>query len=138
MPEPAGRAPRRLVFVDTGYDRPDTGTANVVEIALAYEDGPVISGIPPHTIDGHDPKALAINRYYERDLGDKASWDMDIVDLTARITVGQTIVAGNPRADAAVLSRLLGYEPWHDRLCDLESAAFLLLGFEQIDRKSVV
>ncbi len=132
MPEPAGREPRRLVFVDTEYDRLDTATANVVEIALAVEDSPVVSAVPPHTIDGHDPKALEINRYFERDLGDKAKWNRHIVDVVAQATAGQTIVAANPRCDAEVLARLIGYEPWHYRLGDVESAAWLLLGFDHV------
>jgi hypothetical protein len=131
MPEPV-REPRSLVFVDTEYDRLDTRTANVVEVAMAYENGPVVAGVPPHTIDGHDPKSLEINRYFERDLGNKAKWSRDIGDIVARATAGQTIAAANPRVDAEVLRTLIGYEPWHYRLCDLESVAFLLLGFEQM------
>lgn len=132
MPEPTGRAQRRLVFVDTEYDRLDTKTANVVEAAFALEDGPVRCGIPPHTIDGAEPKALEINRYFERDLGDRARWDRHLVDELATAAAGNTVVAANPRVDAEVLSRIIGYEPWHYRLCDVESAAFLLLGFEQM------
>lgn len=131
MPEPA-RAHRDHVFVDTEYDRLDTGTANLVEVSLALEDFPIVTGIPPHTIDGHDPQALEINRYHERDLGDKTRWNRDIIDITAKATAGQTIVGANPRADAQVLSRLIGYEPWHYRLCDVESAAYLMLGFDQM------
>lgn len=132
MPEPTGRDVRKLVFVDTEYDRLDTATANVVEAAYAVEDGPVRCGIPPHSIDGADPKALEINRYFERDLGDKARWDRHLVEALATESAGATIVAANPRVDAHVLSRIIGYEPWHYRLCDVESAAYLLLGFEQM------
>src|SRR4051794_35144235 len=107
MPEPK-REPRQLVFTDTEYDRLDTGTANLVEAACAVEDGPVRCGVPPHSIDGHDPKALAVNRYHERDLGNKAHWDRDILDHVARATAGQTVVAANPRVDADVLARFIG------------------------------
>jgi hypothetical protein len=132
MPEHAGRDPRRLVFVDTEYDRLNTDTANVVEIAIAVEDSPVVAAVPPHTIDGHEAKALEINRYFERDLGDRAKWNRNIVDVVAGATAGQTIVAANPRCDARVLARLIGYEPWHYRLGDVESAAWLLLGFDHV------
>jgi hypothetical protein len=131
VPEPA-RAPRALVFADTEFDRLDTATANLVEVAWAVEDNPVRCGVPPHSIVGADPKALEINRYFERDLGDKARWDRTILDHTARACAGQTLVAANPRVDADILARLIGYEPWHYRLCDIESVAFLLLGFEQM------
>lgn len=131
MPEPV-RPPRRLVFADTEYDRLNTDTANLVEVAYAVEDDPVVFGIPPHSTEGHDPKSLQINKYFERDLGDKARWARDILDRTARDTAGQTMVGANPRVDARVLSRFIGYEPWHYRLCDIESAAFLLLGFDQM------
>ena len=131
MPEPA-RAPRALVFVDTEYDRLDTGTANLVEVAWAVDDNPVVHGVPPHSLDGADPKSLEINRYYERDLGNKARWSRDILDATARVTAGQTVVGANPRVDAEVLRRFIGYEPWHYRLCDIESAAYLLLDFPQM------
>lgn len=131
MPEPA-RARRNLVYVDTEYDRLNTATANLLEVAWAAEEGPVRSGVPPHTIDGADQKSLQINRYFERDLGNQARWDFDIVGRVARVAAGQTMVAANPRADAAVLSRVIGFEPWHYRLCDVESVAFLLLDFEQM------
>lgn len=131
MPEPA-RAPRAHVFLDTEYDRLDTATANLLEVAWAVEDHPVVSGVPPHSIDGADPKALEINRYFERDLGNKTRWDRDIIDITAKMTAGQTLVAANPRCDAEILARFIGFEPWHYRLCDIESVAFLLLDFEQM------
>lgn len=130
MPEP-DHAPRRFVFVDTEFTHLDPAVAEVVEAAYAFEDGPVLAGIPPHSLTGADPKALEVNRYYERDLGDRARWDRSIVDYLARATAGQTIVGCNPRIDAAVLAKLIGYEPWHYRLHDLESSAMLLLGFDQ-------
>lgn len=131
MPEPVS-VRRHHVFLDTEYDRLDTGTANLVEVALAVEDNPVLSGVPPHSLEGHDPRSLEINRYVERNLGDKARWDRDILDTTARATAGQTIVGANIRVDAHILSRFIGYEPWHYRLCDLESVAYLMLGFDQM------
>jgi hypothetical protein len=131
MPEPA-RARRDHVFVDTEYDRIDTGTANLLEVAAAREDDPIFQGVPPHSIEGHDPKSLEINRYYERDLGDKSRWDRGVLDNVARASAGQTIVGANVRVDAHILSRFIGYEPWHYRLCDVESVAYLLLGFDQM------
>jgi hypothetical protein len=131
VPEPA-RLPRQHVFVDTEYDQLDTGKANLLEVAFAVEDHPVVTGVPPHRLDGAEPKALEINRYFERDLGNRAIWDRDIVDITAKMTAGQTVVGANPRVDAHILSRFIGYEPWHYRLCDIESVAYLMLGFEQM------
>ncbi len=131
MPEPA-RAPRAHVFVDTEYDRLDTATANLIEVAAAYEDSPAFAGVVPHSIEGADAKALEINRYFERDLGDKARWDRDLLDNVAKVCAGQTVVGANVRVDAHILSRFIGYEPWHYRLCDIESVAYLLLGFEQM------
>jgi hypothetical protein len=131
VPEPQ-RDRRNHVFVDTEYDQLDTGKANLVEVAFAVEDGHVHSGVPPHSLEGAEPKALEVNRYFERGLGDKAHWDRDIVDLTARATAGQTVVGANVRVDAHILSRAIGYEPWHYRLCDVESVAYLLLDFEQM------
>lgn len=131
MPEPTGRAPRQLVIVDTEFTNLDTDAGDVVEIAYAVEDGPIVSGVPPHTLTGHDPKALEVNRYYERDLGDKATWNHDIIENTTRALSGQVLVGCNPRVDARVLEKRIGYEPWHYRLADLESAAWLLLGFTE-------
>jgi hypothetical protein len=131
MPEPS-RAMRDHVFVDTEYDRLDTGTANLVEAAFAVEDGRIRCAVPPHSIEGADAKALEINRYFERDLGDKSCWDRHILGDLADATAGQTVVGANPRVDAEVLRRFIGYEPWHYRLCDIESVAYLLLGFPQM------
>jgi hypothetical protein len=131
MPEPA-RAHRDHVFVDTEYDRLDTATANLVEAAAACEDEPIFQGVPPHSIEGHDPQSLEINRYFERDLANKALWNRDLIDNIARVSAGQTIVGANVRVDAHILSRVIGYEPWHYRLCDIESVAYLMLGFDQM------
>lgn len=130
MPEPA-RAARSLIFLDTEFTHLNPDLAQVVDVAYAAGDGPIVSGIPPHDLDHADPKALEVNRYHERDLGNRAKWDRDIIDDLARDTAGQSIVAANPRVDAAVLAKLIGYESWHYRLVDLESVAFLLLGFDQ-------
>lgn len=131
MPEPA-RAQRDHVFVDTEYSCLDTAKADLLEVAFAVEDHPVVAGVPPHTLDNAEPQALAVNRYYERDLGDKSRWDRDIIDIVAKMTAGQTVVGANPRVDAHILSRVIGYEPWHYRLCDVESVAYLLLDFGQM------
>ncbi len=131
MPAPAHPV-RRHVFVDTEYDQLDTATANLVEVAFAVEDGPVRHGVPPHTLDGAEPRALEVNRYAERGLGDQTRWDHHILDRAAEATTGQTLVGANPRVDAHLLCRNLGHEPWHYRLCDVESVAYLLLGFEQM------
>jgi len=131
MPEPSGRAPRRVIIVDTEFTNLDTDAGDIVEIAYAAEDGPIVSGIPPHTLTGHDPEALEINQYRERDLGDKARWNHDIVDNVTRVLTGQVLAGCNPRIDAAVLKKRIGYEVWHYRLADLESAAWLLLGFTE-------
>lgn len=130
MSEPT-RTARRLVITDTEYTNLDTEVAQVVEIAYAVEDGPIVSGVPPHSLAGAEPKALEVNQYFERGLGDKARWNRDIVDNTARALAGQVLVGCNPRVDARVLQRLIGYEAWHYRLGDLESAAWLMLGFDE-------
>lgn len=131
MPEP-DRAPRAVVFVDTEYTNLDLSVADLVEVAFAEEDDQITTGVPPHTLVGADAKALEINRYHERDLGNKANWDRSAVDYLAHITRGQTLVGANPRVDATILAKRIGYEPWHHRLGDIESMAWLLLGFRQI------
>ncbi len=130
MPEPQ-RAPRRIVIVDTEFTNLDPAAGDVVEIAYAFEDGPVISGVPPHTLTGHDPESLEINRYRERDLGDKSRWNHDIIENATRALSGQVLAGMNPRIDARMLEKRIGYEPWHYRLAALESAAWLLLGFTE-------
>lgn len=132
MPEPAA-PPRNLVFIDTEYDRLDTSTAVLVEAAYAIEDYPVAGGVPPHLLNsGTEAKALEVNRYHERALNLRELWDPEIISLLAKATEGQTIVGANVRVDAEVLRRVIGHEPWHYRLCDVESVAFLLLGFTQM------
>lgn len=122
---------RQLVFVDTEYSNLDTSVADLIEVAYAVEDGPVISGIPPHVLAFADPQALEVNRYYERGL-DTADRDHFIIRDVLQALRGNTLVAANPRVDATMLSRHGGGETWHYRLLDVESAAMLILGFDHV------
>lgn len=128
MPKPNGQ-PRELVFTDTET----TGIhdeAQIIELAFAAGDQFGHHGVLPHTLQGADRKALEVNRYWERELRDETP-DPELVSEFAHTAAENILVGANIRYDARKLEKLIGCETWHYRLGDIESAAWLLLGFEE-------
>lgn len=122
---------RVKAYVDcesTGLDR---DRHHPYEIAVFREDyaKPHVFNVA-HTLDGADPAALRIGRYHERAF---KPWsyhlDPDEIGLTlARILSDVTIVAANARFDADMIRKVIGFEPWHYRLLDVEAYALGVLG----------
>jgi hypothetical protein len=113
-----------LVFVDIETTGLDATRHEMIELAWAVEDGPISVVRPRHTLRFADPKALEVNQYYERDLGDVALWSTPLECskflLDAR---DNTLVAANPAFDASFLHAHFGFAPWHYRLFDVEAYA---------------
>lgn len=119
---------RQLVVVDletTGLSK----YAFPLEVAAINVDtGEELQFVPYVTdsvLGGADPKALQINRYYERGVwaemldadATKEKWDVLLNMLD-----GNTLGGSNPRFDAMIMARFIG-EPWHHRLADLSAYA---------------
>jgi len=117
-----------LVFLDTETTGLDFDTSQVVELAYCIGWGEIKTLVPPHSLQGADPTALKINKYYERGLDDRSRWatDIELTQAKAEMT-NRTIVAANPRFDSRMLERTFGFrgnnEPWKFRLFDLQSFA---------------
>ena len=111
--ETTGLAPERHEVIEIGWVDGDRSGRYIV----------------PHIGITADPEALRINKYNERGLWDRSLWDEPdrIADLANRLE-GKTLAGCNPRFDAAFLSRLFGWEPWHYRLLDVQSYASAVLG----------
>lgn len=112
----------RLVFVDietTGLDRE---RHEIVEIAWARLDGPTMVVRPRHTLRHADPRALEINQYHQRQLGEQPSSADEISQFILDVR-GNTVVAANPAFDCGFLQTHFGHAPWHYRLLDIESFA---------------
>lgn len=125
-----------LVFLDTETTGLDFDTSQVVELAYAVGWGEIKTLVPPHTLQGADPVALRINKYYERGLDDRSRWASEIELMMAKaVMTNRTIVAANPRFDSRMLERTFGFrgnnEPWKFRLFDLQSFAAGILELQE-------
>lgn len=122
-----------LLYLDTETTGLNFQTAQVVELAYAIGPGDIKTLVLPHTLQGAEPKALEINKYYERGLDDRSRWatEAEIGAAVAEMT-GRTLLAANPRFDSRMLERTFGFvgnqEPWHYRLFDIQSFAAGVLG----------
>lgn len=101
---------RHVVCVDVETSGALPEVHEVVEVAW-WVPASGASGvfIPPHTLAGADPKALSVNRYWERQLHCQDRWDRDCVELRrfhADIT-GCWVVGSNPGFDWSFLRALL-------------------------------
>jgi DNA polymerase III epsilon subunit-like protein len=126
---PDGR--RALVYTDTETTGLSLHHHQLVELGWAVDDGDVIAGIVPHTLEHAEPRALEVNRYYERNLDFRHGWNHDLVEEFMRAAAGNIIVGANPAFDAYRIERHAGYSTWYYRLADIASAAWLMLGFEE-------
>lgn len=127
-----------LKFLDTEFTHLDPRLAEVFEVAMADEVGPVESWLLPHSLATASPESLEINRYWERfPAGAAREWDIDAgrprIDVKADLIVrekleGVTIVGSNPACDRDVLFRRWGVAPWHYRSVDISTYAMGVLG----------
>ena len=116
-----------LVFLDTETTGLDPDRHEVWEIAFAVDDGPIVSGVVPHSLRNADPLALNLNGYYGRGVVPTYS---DIEGMARSALEGASIVGANPAFDAAFLRARWGCTPWHHRLWDVEAFAAGVLGLD--------
>jgi DNA polymerase-3 subunit epsilon len=126
---------RHLIVVDLETTSLDTATCAVLEVCaidtVTGEEHHYVPYVSVAQIGSADPKAMQINRYYERGI-----WEQRLdVDLTriawgtlADLLRGNTLGGSNPTFDAAVLARVLGEQVWHHRLADLAAYAAPAMG----------
>lgn len=123
-----------LLFLDTEFTNLDPRLAEVFEVAIAEEAGPVESFLLPHSLAGADPKSLEVNRYFERfgawGPGRHSTPVHNDVVLKKRLE-GATLVCSNPTADREVLFRRWGVAPWHHRSIDISTYAMPILGHDE-------
>ena len=142
---------RHLVVVDVESTGLDPARHVPVEVAaINVTTGEELYFVPQLTSDqlgAADPRAMQINRYYERGLfarampfGETRDWDRLFTMLQ-----GNTLAGANPRFDAAML--VAGYaseqranggyiapeESWHFRLADLSAYTAGVLGLDPTD-----
>lgn len=118
-----------IVYLDTETTGIDPTRHQVWEIAYAVDDGPVHSGIVPHTTISAERAALDIGRYDDRTIGQSTSYDLDGVTFTA--LTDATLCGANPAFDAAFLRARWGQAPWRYRLLDVEAYAMGALGYDE-------
>lgn len=124
---------RVKVFVDcetTGLDR-DRHQAFEIALWEEFAEGPKRFFVP-HTLDHAAPDALRINRYHERGMRPRPVTPQSEASRTylASLLADVTLVAANARFDADMIGKVLGFEPWHYRVLDVEAYAYGILGGE--------
>ena len=130
---------RALVVVDTETTGLDPTVHVPVEVGWwNLHTGERGLFIPVHTqadLRRADPKALEINRYWERGLDLEAQWDEAqwCLERLHKALVGNSLVGSNPVFDASMLNPLfqrhgLAPGPWHYALLDVGTYAAGVLG----------
>lgn len=124
--------PRRpRVFTDTETTGLSLTRHEIVELAFAIDDDPVTAGVLPHSLRDADQKALEVNGYYRRGLDDASRWEPGLLAQFMRDAAGGLLVGANVAFDAYRIERAAEHASWHYRLGEVESAAWLLLGFDE-------
>lgn len=130
-----------LLFVDTETGGLDDAQHPLIELAWAFESGPVKSIVLPHDWRLADPEALRINRYFERKLyqADPAG---NLVAVWLDVLKGSTLVCANPSFDERFLLAFARREwsdgpldlqaPWKYRKWDVETMAATLFGWDEL------
>ncbi|GAS93540.1 uncharacterized protein RMCC_0506, partial [Mycolicibacterium canariasense] len=154
-----------LWIVDTETTGLDEHIHVPIEVAAVnYHTGEVISFVPyvsPEDLAAADPKAMALNRYAERDLASQALGPYETAaryESLFRALQGQRLGGANPRFDAVMLCSGYGRaiprsihsavpedgeqfplvpESWHHRLPAVESYVAGALGLEPWDVPSL-
>lgn len=120
-----------LKFLDTEFTHLDPRLAEVFEVAIADEEGPIESFLLMHSLATADPESLEVNRYFER-FGSYGPLNVgphfDV--LLKQKLEGVTLVCSNPTADREVLFRRWGIAPWHHRSVDISTYAMAILGHD--------
>ena len=120
-----------LIYLDTETTGLDPDRHEIWELAYAVDDGPIQSGIMFHSLRHADPKALAMNGYWERSKGVSPDEWADL-EISVRFAMeGATLVGANPAFDAAFLRARWGVTPWRYRTLDIESYAMPLFGWNE-------
>lgn len=120
-----------LIFLDTETTGLDPELHEVWELAYAKNDGPINTYVLPHSLKSADPRALAMNGYFQRHpLGARADGPMGDIYLK-EILAGNTLVCANPTFDRMMLRKRWGLEPWHYRSVDVESMALVVFDWDR-------
>lgn len=121
-----------LKFLDTEFTHLDPRLAEVFEVAMADEEGPVESWLLPHSLATASEESLEVNRYFERfgPYGATGVHDQGFDVVIRRKLEGVTIVGSNPACDRDVLFRRWGVAPWHYRSVDISTYAMGVLGHD--------
>jgi DNA polymerase-3 subunit epsilon len=125
---------RQLIVVDVETTSLDTASCAILEVAaINPATGETLRFVPKvesGQLADAEPEALAVNRYYERQLF-RETLSLDETRTSyhrlAHLLRGNILGGSNPRFDAAVLERKIG-NIWHHRLADLSAYAAGVLG----------
>jgi hypothetical protein len=86
--------------------------------------------VPPHNLWMADPKALEINRYYDRLLDKAEHADETVIAGLYQDLLGKTLAGANPAFDAKFLTIFLGATPWKHRMLDVEAYVAGVFGWD--------
>lgn len=126
-----------LIFLDTETMGLSLMKHDVWEVAWAVDHEPITSGFIPHNQANYEPRALQVNRYWDRYSAEENSHDAEdmlydtFIEYPKRYGTQLTVVGANPQFDLYRLSRRWGWqEPWSYRAIDISSYAMPILGHD--------
>lgn len=128
-------AKRKKCFVDIETTGLDWDYHHAIEIAYMTEDmEKPITVIPcaytpnigenlsSHTVWGFaSEKAMEINKFYERFPNGVSNSGIQALTRMEERMKDCTLVGANIRFDARFIEKVIGFEPWHHRLLDIEA-----------------
>lgn len=123
-----------LAYVDTETTGLDPRIHQPYEVCWWREDESEPRTLQlPHSLEYADPAALKIGGYHDRGMTpheyvEKANTCR--FKLLANLT-GVTLVGSNPGFDAAILTRFIGYAPWHHRHINVADAAMWVFNWDR-------
>ncbi len=120
-----------MLYLDIETTGLDPYCHAIVELSYAINNDDPFTLVFPHSLNGADPKALEVNKYYERGLNDQRKFaTIEQINSLHTILHDQVIAGSNPAFDTAFLKEY-GYSGWKHRLMDVPLWAAGRLGWPE-------
>jgi hypothetical protein len=130
-----------MIFLDTETGGLDESRHPLLEVAWAVDDGDVQFIRFPHDVRQCDPRALQLNDYDERGLGDRHTWaKWWEINVFWKALVDATLCMSNPSFDERFLlaygranghGRMSKVDVWKHRKVDIACMAMPQLGYDE-------
>lgn len=121
-----------LCFTDVESTGLDPRIHQPYEVCFWRDDKPNPATLDvPHSLDLADGTALEIGGYFERAFSPWLDTDGQVQRALIKSFTGVTLVGSNPAFDAAMLTRVIGYAPWHHRHINVADVAMTVFDWDR-------